>query len=366
MKRLLLILPLCFLFMIPTEKANAQFDGVGEILRSGANDSNLLLESYLRPYASGFAADLNTGWNNNARPYRTLGFDLRVNVPLAFIPSTDELFDVSQLNFNELELLDGPSITPTAAGPDDVARSTLGATFQNPQTGNQEELFSFDMPQGSGLPYVPAAMIQASVGVPYDSEVSLRALPTISIPETDGEFNLFGFGVKHGLNQWIPGGAVLPVDISAQFGYTRMSVDIPVEVDPESGGDIRDDNPPSTWDGQAIELNSSGYTFNLLVGKTLPIISVFGGVGFQDSNLSITTEGSYPITKPNTEYDGQTDTRTRAIDALEAPIDLNFDSANSVHALAGFRVRLAILTISGSYTISNYPVANLGVGLSFR
>ncbi|WP_416221645.1 DUF6588 family protein [Rhodohalobacter sp.] len=34
--------------------------------------------------------------------------------------------------------------------------------------------------------------------------------------------------------------------------------------------------------------------------------------------------------------------------------------------MAGFRLRLAVLTISGSYTLSNYPVANIGVGISFR
>ena len=342
--------------MIPTEKANAQFDGVGEILRSGANDSNLLLESYLRPYASGFAADLNTGWNNNARPYRTLGFDLRVNVPLAFVPSTDEIFDISQLTFDTIEKLDGPDLTPTAAGPSDINRAIMGAER------NGQEIFSFEMPQGSGLPYVPAAMIQASVGVPYDSEVSIRALPTISIPDTDGELNLFGFGVKHGLNQWIPGGAVLPVDISAQFGYTRMGVDVPVDVRPQDNTDSYSNSnefDESTWDGQAIEMTSSGYTFNLLVGKSLPIISVFGGVGFQDANFSIKSLGSYPLESVNEDFE-------KEIEIIDRPLDLNFDSANSVHALAGFRVRLAILTISGSYTISNYPVANLGVGLSFR
>lgn len=229
MKRLLLLLPLCLLFLIPAEKSHAQLGNLGEILRSGANDSNLLLESYLRPYSAGFGADLNTGWNNTARPYRTLGFDLRVSIAASFVPASDELFNVNDLAFSQLEVLSGNS-TPTIAGPDNVARAQLGETYMNPRSGNREQLYAFEMPDGTGFPYVPAPMVQLTVGIPYDTDVSLRAIPSINIPNTDGTINLFGVGVKHGLNQWIPGGALLPVDISAQVGYTQLNMNVGVNV----------------------------------------------------------------------------------------------------------------------------------------
>lgn len=365
MKRLLLLLPLCLMFLLPAEKSNAQFADLGEILRAGTNDSNLLLESYLRPYATGFGADLNSGWNNTARPYKTLGFDIRVSAAASFVPVADELFNVSELNFAQLEVLDGNS-TPTIAGPDNIARARLGRTFTNPETGNQEELFAFNMPEGTGFPYVPAPMVQLTVGIPFDTDVSLRAVPAIDIPDVDGSINLFGLGVKHGLNQWIPGGALLPVDISAQAGFTQLSVDIGVEVQPQVDGDTRNDFNDSNWDDQNIELSSSGYVFNLLVGKTLPIVSVYGGVGMQTSQMIIKTGGAYPITVANSEYDGQNDTRTKAVEELVDPVDLEITGSNSLQALAGFRIRLGFIAVSGSYTISEYPVANVGVGLSFR
>lgn len=365
MKRLLLLLPLCFLFLIPAEKSHAQFDDLGEILRSGANDSNLLLESYLRPYSKGFGADLNSGWNNTARPYKTLGFDLRVSAAASFVPLADELFNVSDLSFEQLEILSGNS-TPTIAGPDNGSRARLGKTYTNPQTGNQEELFAFDMPEGTGFPYVPAPMVQLTVGIPFDTDISLRAVPTIDVPDVDGTIDLFGVGVKHGLNQWIPGGALLPVDISAQAGFTQLSFNVGVDVQPEVDGDTRNDFNDSNWDNQNIELSSTGYVFNLLVGKTLPLLSVYGGVGMSSSEMIIKTSGAYPITVANSEYDGQNDTRTKAVEELVDPVDLNITGENSLQALAGFRVRLGFIAVSGSYTLSEYPVANLGVGISFR
>lgn len=347
--------------------AHAQIDDVGELLRSGVNDSNLLLENYLRPYVNGFGANLNTGWNNTASPYKTLGFDIRVNAALAIIPSSDEFINILELEnqFQELEVFSSSGLTPTIAG-ESESRAVLGRTFFNEATQQQEELFSFEMPDGTGFGYAPSPMIQATVGIIKDTDISLRLLPSLSAPDVDASVSLFGIGAKHGLNQWIPGGAVLPVDLSVQLGYTQFNFDIQTDVQPESGNDIHNTFAASEWENQEIAIESSGYAVNFLVGKTLPILSVFAGVGFQSSTTDISASGSYPITVPNENYNPISRPEPKAIDAIVDPISISVDGTNSVHALAGFRIRLAIIAISGSYTISDYPVANVGVGLSFR
>jgi hypothetical protein len=368
MKKLLLI-PATLLFMIlMAGNTQAQFSDSGDILRAGASDGNLLLQEYLKPFANGFGADLNSGWVNTARPYRTLGFDLRVSAGVALVPGSDRSFDVDQINFQNLERVGGPAEAQTAFG-EDITGPEMGVFGTNPFTGQREEITRFTMPEGAGYPYVPAPMVQATVGIIKDTDVSLRYMPTVTIEDINT--SLFGFGVKHGLNQWIPGGAVLPVDLSVQFGYTKLSSDYGFDVDPEQGNDIY--NPfagnESQWDGQQIELEASGFTGNLLVGKNFPFIALFGGVGFQTSDLTLVSLGSYPVTSFNPNYDPinqSEETREKIIERLDEPIDLEFEGANSVHALAGFRVRLGFIAISGSYTLSEYPVANVGVGLSFR
>lgn len=364
----LFVSTLLLISLAGVQNAAAQFDDAGEILRSGTNDANLLLQEYLKPFANGFGADLNSGWINSARPYGTLGFDLRISAGVAIVPTGDRSFNVDELSFENLERVGGPAEAQTAFG-EDVAGPEMGIFGTNPVTGLRQEITRFTMPEGTGYPFVPAPMIQATVGIVKDTDVSLRYMPTVTVEDINT--SLFGFGVKHGLNQWLPGGSVLPVDLSVQLGYTKLTSDFGFEVNPEEGQDIY--NPyagnPSLWEGQSIDMEATGFTGNILVGKNLPIISVYGGIGFQSSEMTLNSPGSYPVTVFNEDYDpldGSEETREKIIERLDEPINLSFDGSNSIQALAGFRLRLSLLTISGSYTLSNYPVANIGFGLSFR
>lgn len=367
MKKILSVSIAFISMLLMSSQAKAQVNNVGELLRSGVEDSNLLLENYLKPYTSGFGANLNTGWNNSARPYKKFGFDIRINAAFAVIPASDNFFNVADLEpqFQQIEFLSGSGITPTIAGESDE-RAIIGKMFTNPATGQPEELFSVQLPDGTGFGYAPSPMVQATVGLIKDTDVSLRLVPTVGTPSVDGEVSLFGFGAKHGLNQWIPGGALFPVDLSVQFGYTKFSFDVQTDVQPQSGTDIYNPYDSSEWENQEVALESSGYTANLLIGKSLPVLSVFAGVGFQSSTTDISANGSYPVTVPNEEYRPTTNPRPKAVEAIVDPLSISVDGDNSVHALAGFRVRLGFIAVSGSYTLSDYPVANVGVGLSIR
>ncbi|MDR9416590.1 MAG: hypothetical protein RI564_09915 [Gracilimonas sp.] len=353
--------------------AHAQLGDAGEILRGGADDANTLLRSYLTPFGEGFGANLNTGWFNQAKAHGTLGFDISVNAAVALVPSSDELFNVADLGLTQLEIASGSSPeSPTISG-DDASTTTLelNGTYQNPQTGQTEEitLTQFDLPGGVGYPYVPSPMFQATLGIIKDTDVTLRFVPETDISAIDASVGLFGFGVKHGLNQWLPGGKVLPVDISLQFGYTSFNANAGFDVEPETGGDIYNPFNESQWDGQGLDMETTATTINAIVGKKLPFISVYGGIGFESSTTSITTTGFYPITSVNPAYnpqDNSEQTRQKIIEDLEAPIDFEIEGSNNMRAFVGARLSIAILRISASYTLSNYSAANIGVGFGFR
>ncbi|MFH5886139.1 DUF6588 family protein [Halalkalibaculum sp. DA3122] len=348
----------------------AQIEDVGTILQSGKEDANTLVKSYLKPFGSGFGAGLNTGWTNTAKTHNTLGFDLTVSSGLAIVPDTDLSFDVNDLNLQQLEVKSTSSVAPTINGPEQPG-ATLAAYEDVDGNGVEEELFSFDMPQGTGFEYVPAPMIKAGVGLIKNTDVMVRFVPEYDIPEVGGSFKLFGVGVKHDVKQWLPGGNLIPVDISVMYGYTTMDLNSELELLPEDV--IQDQNntenpyAASTWQGQNAALTSDAWTINALVGKTLPVISVYGGVGYEASTLSIKTAGSYPTVVPNTAYqDDPNNNEPMIVEAVDEPIDVEIDGKNGFRALAGFRLRFAIFHISGSYTLANYSSYNLGVGISFR
>lgn len=351
------------LFLVASP-AKAQLSDLGEIIRTGTADANLLLEEYLRPYSNGLGANFNTGWSNIGGPRRVLGVDVRLNAAVAVVPALDETFDLSSLTFNnpDLKIMPGsPTITPTAAGPDDLDRAVLGQTFINPATGLEETLYEFQMPKGTGFPYVASPMVQANLGLPMDLEIAVRALPKVQLPE-DGELQLIGGGVKHGINRYLPGGFLLPVDIAVQVGYTMLTVNVPLDVQPQDG--IYSEFESSLWENQAVELTSTALSANVLVGRNLPFLSVFAGAGYQASNNLIKATGSFPLTIANANYDPITSPFTRVIQAVNDPIDLDIDGENEMHVFGGFRLKLGFLALNATYTHAKYSVANIGIGLS--
>jgi hypothetical protein len=370
--RLLTFILLLGFLGFETTTSFAQVGDVGSILQAGKEDANTLAQSYLEPFGSGFGAALNTGWTNTAAPHSTLGFDLTVSTGLAIVPNSAKSFDVNELGLQKLELEGSDPISPTING--DNQTGALLAAYEDPDGPggiDEQKIIEFNMPEGTGFGYVPAPMIKGAVGVFKDTEIMLRYTPEIDVGDF-GSFNLFGVGAKHGINQWLPGGNVLPVDLSVMFGYTGMEVGAGLDI---TADDVIQDpdnteNPynASHWEGQEISLNTDAWTINALVGKSLPVVSVYAGVGYEASTLNISTPGSYPTVVPNNP-DFQNDPNNNEpfiVDDVEEPIDLSIDGDNGLRAMAGFRFRFTVFHVSGSYTLSNYSSYNLGVGISFR
>lgn len=367
--RFLVTLLLFGLFTFNASPTFGQVGDIGDILQSGREDANTLARAYLEPFGSGFGASLNTGWTNTAKTHGKFGFDITVSSGLAIVPDGAKSFNVNELGLKKLELEGSDPNSPTINGADETG--SLLAAYED-INGSREKLLEFNMPEGSGFGYVPAPMIKAGVGLIKDTELMLRYTPKTKIGDF-GNFNLFGVGAKHGINQWLPGGKMLPVNLSVMFGYTNMEVgsdlDLPAQNVIDNPSDTYNEYSSSQWDGQSVALNTDAWTINALVGKSLPMISVYAGIGYEASTFSITTPGSYPTVVPNENYDPNStteETRPLKVDALQEPIDISLDGDNGMRALAGFRLKFTVLHISGSYTLSNYSSYNLGVGISFR
>jgi len=354
-----------------TGLSHAQISDVSNILQAGKEDANTLARAYLTPFGSGFGAGLNTGWTNTAKPHKKLGFDLTISSGLAIVPNADQSFNVTQLGLQKLQYESGPKVSQTINGTKSSG-STLAAYADPDGPGGQspQKILEFTMPKGTGFGYVPAPVIKGGVGLIKHTDLMFRYMPKYQVGDF-GSFKLFGLGVKHGINQWLPGGKLLPVDLSVMFGYTNMDVSSDFDITP---ADVIQDpqnteNPynASKWNGQKISMTTNAWTINALVGKTLPIISVYAGVGYEASTLDLATPGSYPTVVPNKAYQNDpNNNKPFIVDAVDKPIDVSINGDNGFHALAGFRFRFAIFHISGSYTLANYSSFNVGFGISFR
>lgn len=352
---------LAALVFVPGKNAKAQLGDLGDLFEGGKDDAQLLFQEYLKPFASGFGAGINSGWVDRASTHGILGFHVKLNVSAALVPEVDRSFNVNDLGLNVLQVLEQGPETPTFSG-----SSSGAARLGYSQHGL--ELANFNMPPGTGFNYIVTPMIQAGLGLPKDTDVMVRFIPPMDILDY-GEIYLYGLGVKHEINQWIPGGAFLPLTFSVMAGYTAFGTSAklnarPVDFNP--GNDVDPDGlggpASSTWDDQEISFSTNAFTMNLIIGKSIPIISVYGGVGFETSSTGVKVDGNFPYFTPLLQ-DGE---YKRRLNALNDPVDLSFDGANTMRAMAGIRISLPLITVNVDYTLAEYSMLTAGFGISLR
>ncbi|MFN1834073.1 DUF6588 family protein [Balneola sp. MJW-20] len=326
--------------------AYAQFEDIGAFLRAGREDATILTREYLKPFPTGFGAGLNAGFTETAQPKKLFGFSLQIRSSVALVPDADQSFDISALNLQKIVVAPGEnSFSPTISGKDVSGPELI--IYDDPNSPTRTELGRFTMPEGAGVALVPAPTIQASVGLIKNTDFTLRYAPKTTVGDF-GEFSIIGAAIKHDIKQWIPGAKLLPVDLSVLVGFNRISVDGNLDVQPSNP------NAGDDFSGQTVETSTNTFVANAYVGKTLPFISVYGGVGYQKATFDLDIKGNYPVEA----LGGYT--------TINDPVSFSVESDASVHALAGFRIKLAFFAIYAEATFTDYVTANAGIGFTFR
>ncbi len=352
----LLVILFCF-----SPSAYSQLTNVDVFIQAGAADAEALSEVYLAPFGKGFGANLNSGWANTAKTHGFLGFDITVMASAAVTPGSDKTFDLATLDLQHMRLSNpaGRSTTPTVIGSKDSGPS-VDIFVENPFTGQDEIIDSFELPPGIDFSYVPSPMIQASVGFLMNTDIIIRYFPDTEIDKDIGKAGLFGFGLKHDLLQYVPGGGLLPIDLSLLVGWTSFeaTAGLDVFVDPSDASN-------ADLNSQEVELDADSFTLNFLLSKKFSLLTLFGSVGFENSSVNLRLNGNYPIkvieTNPGDPLFGQ-----EVTEIITDPVDVSIDGANNLRASAGFQLSFVLLNVYGNYTFAEYPVANLGLSFGFR
>lgn len=340
---------------------------MSEFLRAGASDGSKVLNAYASPLLKSFGADMNAGWFNTAKVLGLGGFSINVCFNGAMAPASDKTFDVTTLGLSaNTRVINGKNVSQTFFGNNSSTNNPeLGMFARYPGATQDSMLTSFKLPEGIGVNFLPLPNAQFSVGVGLGTEVSVRFLPTF---KTGGfEIGMIGFGVKHDVKQWIPGMKELPFDLSVMGGYTK--VDASAELTEIKGdapsASIDNPNPNKTYK-QSAEFTSSAYTFNVLVSKKLAFFTPYLGLGYQGSTTELAMKGEYPVTDYNPNYNPFDPTsKPKVVRELKDPVKIE-GKLDGFRATAGFRLKFALFTLHADYTLANYSVASLGIGLNVQ
>lgn len=322
-------------------------------------------KGYIGPFSTAFGTAMNSGLYHTAKPHGLLGFDVSLKAMYVTVPTEAQTFEfylpetmslpinqnfggvqVNNIDINlqniyterEVPTVFGSSDGADVAPDQNAARTVISAALLSegvPQVvidnipQSEWDNMINNLPTytvaGAGFDVLPLLIPQVSVGLIKGTEVMLRFFPETETTPEIGKVGLFGFGIKHNIDQWIPI-PLFPVDISAQFVYQKLTV-----------GDF---------------LESKHTNFNVHASKKLGIgisVTPYIGMGFESSTLDV----NYTIDYPGTELHGQ-------------KVSLSLDGDNGFRMTVGARLGLLIATINVDYSIGEYNVFSAGFGITFR
>ncbi len=316
------------------------------LLRGGVEDANTLMEAYIDPVAKGVSASLVNGWYNTAKTHKPGRFDITITANAVFIPDDDLMFDVNNLTLNNVRLVtpeDG--MVPTLAGPDDVSSTyeyydddgIFQGTFDGPD--------GFDLKGNFGMQAIPVPMVQVGVGLVKNTDLKIRFTPRMKFEGV--EFQVLGGALMHDIGQYIFGDSEnSPFDLSAMVGYTHITMEYDMtttgteEIDTENG---------------ITKLDITGLTFQGIISKRFSVLTLYAGAGYNVSTSDFAVEGDYDIK----------DDLGLVEETVTDPIDLSYQ-LNSPRLTAGFRLKLAVVSLHVDYTLQKYNTLSAGFGFDIN
>ena len=317
-------------------------DDFEDLLKGTAEDASTLVGGYIGPLMKGLGGGLNQGWYNTAKPHALLGVDFTVTTSLMYVPDSEKFYTVDNNQLNQIRLVsfDGQNISPTGSGDvptifgpaksptyEEIATST---TFQGPEGLDLKDQIKF-------ADALPVPIYHLGIGLPKGTDLKFRWSPTLDIG--DGKYSLFGIGVMHDVKQYIPGIKNLPFDLSAFVGYTKMKLEL-------------DLSGTSAGANQRGEISFSSTTIQGLISKKISVLTFYGGLGYNIANSNIGVLGTYDL-----DDDGTPESTD--------PVNLDFKNPG-FRLTAGMRLKLAIFTFHGDYTLSKFNALSAGFGINIR
>jgi len=335
----LLSLALVATGLLIANRAQSQ-DQVATVIKGSAQDASTLMTGYVGPALSIVGYGLNQGWYNTAKPHKLAGVDITATISAISVPTSGLTYYVDNSKLNNLELLNTSGGTATNGNVPTIFGKDEQPTYKIVSTGTE-----FPGAQGINLKKampvmsnsLPVPMAQLGFGLPKGFELKARFVPTISFGDNkQSNFGMWGVGLMHDVKQYIPGIKFLPFDLSGFVGYTHLNFN-------------------STFDAthnQKGKMTSNAFTIQAVISKKISVLTGYAGIGYNIASTKASINGDY-----NLNNDGATYTAV--------PLNMSA-SSNGPRATVGLRLKLAVFTLHGEYTIQKYNSLSLGFGISVR
>lgn len=309
-----------FLFYSNLTKAQSQnpVDLIDDVL--------FLAGEFADPAAQGAAYQAGAGWFTSAQALNPWKFEVSIHGNALIVPSSKKMTSIS--NSNDLKYLqiqnDDRAQVPTAYG---------GSTEVYYEGAGIEP---FRALEGVDKGFVSHAFVQVTMGLPFETELTVRALPELTID--DVTFSTYGAGIKHNFSQYFKFNDEEDLQVAGIISYSKFDVGYgfnPVPLNEFS----------TTLD--LIDVDANLWLFEVLASKRYDDFEIFGALGATNSEFDYVMGGDGDL-----------------IPAINSGLEVLGDSELQFKGDIGFNYYLPRFKISSMVTAGRF--FNLNLGLHFR
>jgi hypothetical protein len=365
----LLTFPLLLLSLVNSLAQGTEAD-ISAFLNAEAADANKMINAYVGPGIRGLSYGMASGWFTTAKTHKLGGFDVNVTMSAVFLPTSDETFDPTKIGLSA-NTVASSNIAPTVIGPkSDPSYATYkfvnnGVTIPAAGYAGISGPEGLDLKKAIGTNAVPVPMVQAGIGLLWNTDLKIRLLPQQKSSDGKNNIQMLGFGLMHDIKQHIPGMKLMPFDLSVIVAYNSISGNtalINTRTDPNSpyfGQPNVDDGVPYSSDGKSTYTFNS-WLFQALISKKLSVVTFYGGIGYGSVTTKAKITGSFVLDNP--AFRG---IPNPAPITIKDPFSTNYTN-NGMKLTLGMRLKFGPIYLNGDYTIQSYNVLTVGFGVSVR
>ncbi|WP_237421245.1 DUF6588 family protein [Flavobacterium sp. Sd200] len=178
------------------------------------NDALFFSDQYVTPISDAAVYQSVSGWVRSAKNPEPWQVGLEFHANVFFTPQHDRTFTIYNSDFSFFQLQEGTSATvPTAVG-NDYQVTMIG------MLGDSE--VRLKTPEGIDMKTVAYPYLQASLGLPYGSELVIKYSPQVNLKKSD--YQVYGFGLRHNLSHYFISLADKKFHISVLAAYSKEEV----------------------------------------------------------------------------------------------------------------------------------------------
>lgn len=334
--------------------------GLENFLVPGKADGKILAENYFKPACQGVLFSVNNGWFTTAKVYREFGFEVSFSASAALVPYDDRSFNFNPNAYNYLTTVKGETSIPNVMSQGN--EKAVDFDVKIPYGSDTYKVSRFTLPnvitQKFPLYAFPVPMLQFGIGLPYETDLKFRFVPSLNFAKNDVDYGVVGLSLVHDLTHYFG------VDYDdSRFGLSVMGGFTNIDAKYNFYNDKLKNSNMSVSKDAGIAYQLSAWNVQLLGSMDFEHMSFYGAYGYQEAYSKLEMEGTY-----NLKYDivnGRNEFIKEIEETIVNPFRLDFDETGTRKVTVGMSLSIAnFMKLYGEY-VFQYPYDAVTSGLCF-